>query len=164
MLLQLYYALVHPHFLYGLSVWGSMYPSYFAKLSTLQNKAVKIVGGGKIFDRATPFYTKLNIPKRLDLHTVKIAKLTYNFINRPNLLPKMLSDICIKATNVSQKQTRSSIAHTDLLYIPRYRSNKLQRSLKYQSVKVWNSIPPEIRNSSSRSFSDKLKKHLTIHY
>ena len=91
-LLQLYYALVHPHLLYGLSVWGSTYPSYFAKLSTLQNKAVKIVGG-KIFDRVTPFYTKLNIPKLQDLYTVEIAKLTYNFIHQPNFLPNMLSDI-----------------------------------------------------------------------
>ena len=52
-LLQLYYALVHSHLLYGLSVWGSTHPSYLAKLSTLQNKAIKIVGGGKIFDRVT---------------------------------------------------------------------------------------------------------------
>ena len=73
MLLQLYNVLVHSHLLYGLSVWGTTYPSYFAKLSTLQNKVVKIVGGGKIFDRATPFYTKLNIPKHLDLYTVEIA-------------------------------------------------------------------------------------------
>ena len=130
-LLQLHYALVHPHLLYGLSVWGSTYPSYLAKLSTLQDKAVKIVGRGKIFDRATPFYTKLNISKLQDLYTVEIAKLMYNFIHRPNLLPKMLSDIFVKATSVSQKQTRSSIAHINLLYIPRYRSNKLQRSLKY---------------------------------
>ena len=138
--------------------------SYLTKLSTLQNKAVKIVGGGKIFDRATPFYTKLNISKLQDLYTIEIAKLTYNFIHQPNLLPKVLSDIFIKATSVSQRQIRSSIAHINLLYIPRYRSNKLQRSLKYQGVKVWNSIPPEIRNSSSRSFSHKLKKHFKIHY
>ena len=78
---------------------------------------------------------------------------------KPNL-PKMLSDIFIKATSVSQKQTRSSIAHIDLLYIPRYRSNKLQRSLKYQGVKVWNSIPPEIRNFLSIFF---LQTQKTFH-
>ena len=145
-------------------MWGSTYPSYLTKLSTLQNKVVKIVGGGKIFDRATPFYSKLNSPKLQDLYTIETAKLTYNFIHRPNLLPKVLSDIFIKATSVSQKQTRSSIANIDLLYIPRYRSNELQKSLMYQGVKVWNSNWPEIKNSSSRSFSYKLTKHFTIHY
>jgi len=30
-LLNLYYALVHPHLLYGLLVWGSTYPSYLKK-------------------------------------------------------------------------------------------------------------------------------------
>ena len=32
--LKLYYALVHPHLLYGLLVWGTTYTSYLAKLST----------------------------------------------------------------------------------------------------------------------------------
>ena len=71
-------------------MWGSTYPCYLTKLSSLQNKAVKIVGGGKIFDGATLFYTKLIIPKLQDLYTIEIAKLTYNFIHRPNLLPKVL--------------------------------------------------------------------------
>ena len=73
-----------------------------------------MVGGGKIFDRATPFYTKLNVPKLQDLNTIEIAKLTYNFIHLRNLLRKILSDIFIKVISVSQKQIRSSIVHIDL--------------------------------------------------
>ena len=30
-LLHVYYALVHPHLLYGLPIWGSTYPSYLKK-------------------------------------------------------------------------------------------------------------------------------------
>ena len=46
-LLNLYYAIFHLHLQYGLITWSSTFKSYFKKLSTLQNKAVKIVGGGK---------------------------------------------------------------------------------------------------------------------
>ena len=130
-------------------MWGSTHPSYLAKLSTLQNKAVKIVGGGKIFDRAAPFYTKRNIPKLQDLYTIEIAKLTYNFIHRPSLLPKMLSDIFIKATSVSQKKNRSSI-HSTLSFQQIAKKSKVSRC---QGLEL-----DSARNYSSRSFSYKLKK------
>ena len=55
-LLNLYYAIFHSHLQYGLITWNSTFKSYLKKLSTLQNKAVKIVGGGKYYDRATQFY------------------------------------------------------------------------------------------------------------
>jgi len=55
-LLKLYYALVHPYLLYGLVAWGSTYFSYLQRISTFQNKAVKIVEGGNFRDHATQFY------------------------------------------------------------------------------------------------------------
>ena len=60
-LLKLYYAMVHPYLIYGLVAWGSTFPSYIEKLNILQNKAVKLIGGGNYLDRATPYYSKLNI-------------------------------------------------------------------------------------------------------
>ena len=46
-LLNLYYALFHFHIQYGLLAWSASYKSYYNKISILQNKAIKIVGGGK---------------------------------------------------------------------------------------------------------------------
>ena len=62
-LLNLCYAIFHSRLQYGLITWSSTFKSYLKKLSTLQNKAVKIVGGGKYYDRATQFYAKLLILK-----------------------------------------------------------------------------------------------------
>ena len=48
--LKLYYALVHPHFLYAMVFWGSTFTLYLAKLSTLQNKITRPIGSGSYGD------------------------------------------------------------------------------------------------------------------
>ena len=62
-MLHLYYAIFHPHLLYGILVWGSTCKSYLKKLGTQQNKAVKIIGGCRYSNRATPFYLKFGTLK-----------------------------------------------------------------------------------------------------
>ena len=84
-LLQLYYAIFHSHLQYGLIIWGSTFKTYLKKLTTLQNKAVKIVGGGKYFDHATPYYSKLRILKLVDL--LKLEKALFVLKYRSKALP-----------------------------------------------------------------------------
>ena len=50
------------------------------------------------------------------------------------------------------------------LYIPCYKTNRIQRSIKYQGVKVKNSIPIEIQNLSKSRFKIKLKSQLMQDY
>ena len=45
-MLLLYYAIFHQYLLYEILIWKSIYKTYLKKLGTLQNKAVKIIGGG----------------------------------------------------------------------------------------------------------------------
>ena len=58
-LLQLYYALIYPHLLYAIPIWGSAYKFYLHKIAILQNKAVKIVTPTKWNSSANPSYTNL---------------------------------------------------------------------------------------------------------
>ena len=74
---KLYYVMVHPYLIYGLGAWGSTFPSYIEKLNILQNKAVKLIGGGNYLDRATPYHSKLNILKLPDLYKLEIAKFVH---------------------------------------------------------------------------------------
>ena len=151
-LLKLYYAFIHPHLLYGLSIWGCTHKSYLSKLQTLQNKAVKIIGGGKHMDHATLFYSKLKILKIPELYKHEGAKLVfYHYHHR---LPPLLSNLYIKANQVSQKCTRSSsTAINPTLYIPLYKTTRRQKSIRYQCVKIRNKIPTSIKTKqSSKSF------------
>ena len=78
-MLHLYYAIFHLHLLYRILIWGSTYKTDIKKLGTLQNKAVKIIGGGRYSDRPTPFYSKFRILKIIDLVKFETALFVNNF-------------------------------------------------------------------------------------
>ena len=88
----LYHSLIHTHthLFYGLPVWGSTHPFYLKKLITLQDKAVKLVGGGLYNDKASPFYSQLKILKLSYLYKFEIGK----FVNAhfQNRLPLNISN------------------------------------------------------------------------
>ena len=128
-----YYVLFHSHLLHGLVVWGLTYPSYLMIISTLQNKSsktgrgikvLKLVGGSAFQDRATPFYYKLNIPKLTNLYKIEISKLMYNIVHRPRYLANNFSKYFEKACKILERSTRSITQENDVLYIPRFRSNR----------------------------------------
>ena len=127
-----------------------LYPQILSKLQTLQNKAVKIIGGDKYMDHATTFYSKLKILKIPELYKHKVAKLVfYHYHQR---LPPLLSNLYVKTNQVSQRCTRSSsTVNNPTLYIPLYKTIRLQKSIRYQGVKIWNEIPTSIKGGESSS-------------
>ena len=154
-LLTVYYSLVHTHLLYGLSVWGSAYKTHLKKLITLQNKAVKIIGGGSYRDKASPCYSDT---KTLNLYKLEIGKFVHAHFQ--NKIPQKISKFFTLTRDISLRSTRSTQQTKTRLYIPRYPTSRLQKCIKYQGVTIWNQIPPEIQSAFSKLFKSKFKKHL----
>ena len=125
-LFKLYYSMVHSHLLYGLVVWGSTFPSYLKELNSIQNKAVKLIGGGNYLDRATPYYSKLNILKLPDLYKLETAKFVYRFMH--NTLPLSFSDFFVKVSEISDHSRSSGNRHS--VCIPRHKHQQI--TTKYQ--------------------------------
>ena len=160
-LLSLYYALFYPHIQHGLLAWSATYKFYYNKISILQNKAVKIVGSGEWNDKATLFYANLNILKFSDL--VQLHKAIFVFIFKSNKLPNTFKNYFKAACNIHGKNTRSSSLNN--FFLPFYRTNKLQKSIKFQGSKVWNSIETSIKQCKSpKIFKKKLKCFLMKSY
>ena len=113
-LLNVHYAFIHPHLLYGLPIWGSSFPSHLKKLTVLQNKAIKLIGGGLPRDRATPFYYKLNILKLSDLFKLEIGKFVHAHFN--NKLPFTLRLFFLNQRGVSKKDKIYSIPNQLFIY------------------------------------------------
>ena len=61
--------------------WGSMFPTYLHKLTSIQNKAVKLVGKGYFLESSTHYYAKLKILKLFDLYKYETAKLVHDYMN-----------------------------------------------------------------------------------
>ena len=69
----------------------------------------------------------------------------------PNALKKILEPY----TDISEQSTRGNA--NGCLYIPRFRTNYLKKSFMYEAVKLWNSIPVYLKNTTSNnSFKEKL--------
>ena len=159
-LVLLYYALVHPHLLFGLPVWGSTFTTSLNKLQTLQNKAIRIITNSDIRTPITPKYYELGILKLSDLYTYEIAKLMHQ--HSRHTLPLPLSSLFNKTSTIHSRHTRTNALNN--LYPPKYSTNRCQNSFRYQGTKIWNSISVELRNQSFSKFKNNFKYSLLKRY
>lgn len=162
-LLKLYFTLIHPHLMYGILVWGSTYKTYSKKIASLQNKALRLVTNNFNYNSgsASSMYKQLNILKLLDIYNYEVATFMYKF--SINETPNTFTNYFAKTDTVHSTGTRQRSAGN--FCIPRFRTSKLQRSIKYQGVKIWHSISLEIQKSASfKIFSKKYKNCLLSEY
>ena len=137
------------------------YPSYLKKIKTLQNKAMRIISGCDYLDDAIPIYKNLKILQIEDLFRYETAKFVFSCISKQ--APKPFSNYFLNINDVAYRTTRHSIDNLNL-YIPRYQTNRLQRCIKYQGVKVWNSIPKELKSLEFKAFKTRLKELIISNY
>ena len=110
----LYYALVHPHLLYALPLWGCTYQKHTQKLQLLQNKAIRIICNSNNFSSVTPLYFELGILKIDELFKFKIGKLMHQHSH--NLPPPVISSLFADLSTIHSRQTRSKTQKS--LYLP----------------------------------------------
>ena len=158
-LLKLYYSLVHSHLTYGLTVWGTTYPTYLLKLNRIQNKAIRTVAGitGKAWcESVSPLYSKLGILPLEQLAKYVISKFVYN--HRKKSLPPVFDNYFTPANVTHSFSTRFS--SNEQLKIPFFKTKRTQRSIKFIGAKIWNVIPPDMRKYSSSKFQKEYKNYL----
>ena len=126
-----------------------------------QNKAVKIVAGGQRHDHVTPFNHRLQILKLKYLYKCEVAKLMHK--NSRKKLPNRLNCHFTPVKAIHTRTTRLALFELNL-YLPRYRTQKLQKSFKYQEAKIWNSVAYELKKLPFDQFKLKYKKYLLLNY
>jgi len=135
---------------YGIIIWRATYPSYLSKLKTLQNKAIRIISGTHFHETVKLIYSTTKILPIEDIYKFEIAKLMYNW--NKSKPPISFTDYFLKREQISNRTTRHS--NDNSLQIFRYRSNRLQRCIKFQGVKVWNSISISIKTLTINAFKN----------
>ena len=132
---------------------SSTYSSYLKDLQILQNKAVKILSNGKWSEHVTPYYYQNKILKLEDLILFETAKLMHQQLS--GSLPTPTKSYFSRTNTVHNHYTRSSSNNS--LVTPTFTSVRTQRSLKYVGLKIWNSIPQNIKTLSYARFQKELK-------
>ena len=151
-----YHSIIHPYLIHGITFWRNAFDKHLKRLATLQNKAVKLISGPQWRDHVTPSYLKLQILKLNDLYLYEVAKLMHKLTRKK--LPISLSTLFAPVKAIRTRSTR--LASSELnLYLPRYKSQKLQKSFKCQVVKIWNSFNRfkiKYKNSYSQNITEYL--------
>ena len=153
---QLFYTLIYSKFTYAITCYGSAYQNQIQRVKNLVNRALKLIlntstltsnicKNNRVFDfnMAYDFFCSINMYKILSLN------------NHDYLATKVLS----YQTN-HPYETRSVV--NEVLSLPLVRRSKCQSSFLYKGTKIWNELPPEIRNvqGNLNSFKKLLKDFL----
>ena len=141
---NIYYAIFSSIVLYGAQIWSQ-------SLVTVSDYS---------FPPSTPLFFREKLLKVQDIFKIRIAKFIYNSLNKTS--PANFHLWFKLTTQVHNHHTRSQYIDilTNNLFIPTARTSHYGLKLiKVQGPKIWNDIPPSIRNITvSNIFITKLKK------
>ena len=151
---------VYPHLLYALPLWSCIYQTYTQKLQLLQNKAIRVICNSNRFSSITPLYFELGILKINEVLKIENGKLMHQHSH--NLLPPGISSLFTELSTIYSRQTRSQTQKS--LYLPKFSTQRCQRSIKFQSTKTWNSFSPEFKILSFRQFKTRYKNQVIATY
>ena len=147
-LLNLYYSFIQSHVNYNLLNWTSTRPSFLNSINLKVKSAVRLISFKNKYEHTIPLFLKLKILPFTDMIKYKqgnfLWKLSNGYIGAP------LSEIFIKN------------AHNPLRFnIPNPTCTLDQHKIVYSCTKYWNSLPVDMRKSSTiNSFNEKHKKYL----
>ena len=155
---KLYYnAYILPVLDYCLTVWGSASKYQLDRLLKLQKRAARIILDMPPDAPSMPLFQKLGwftIYERF-----KYNKAIVLYKSTHGLTPSYISDL-FQFPSTERYNVRS-VSNNDML-IKRHSTKTFEKSLQYGGPRLWNSLPPNIRNAPSlSSFKNALSKYIT---
>ena len=130
---QLYHAMFNFHLLYCITIWTSTYSTYLNSIRILQNKVVKLLAGIDWRQSSSSAYKSLGILTLDDMIKIQTALFVHSHYN--NKLPPDLQSYFTNVNACHSYATRWQACELDY-HIPRFKSLKAQRSIKYMGVKI----------------------------
>ena len=142
-LLNIYNSLVQSHFDYCSLVWGNCGKTLSNKLQKLQNRAARVITSSSYDVDVDSLFHNLSWK---ELHTQRqIRKAFMVFKSLNGLVPEYLTSKFV-TRNVSNSALRDS---ANKLVFPFPRTNYMKNIFSYSGATLWNSLPYNIRESSS---------------
>ena len=156
-LVCLYNALFLSFLQYGLIVWGQTYASYIDPIFKLQKKAVRAISFQPHMSPSLPIFNDFKLLTLSELFEIRLLTFVFDSVTKTS--PTCFHDFFLLNSSVHQYSTRQ--ASQGDLYMSR--KNSLQyglKSIRHLGAKLWNALPVELRNASSKTlFKIKLKSY-----
>ena len=79
-LTTLYYSLVYPYLAYGVTLWGSTYPTHLSKIIIRQKKVVRIIAGAHYNAHTGPIFRNMRLLKLEDIYKLQVSRYVFSYI------------------------------------------------------------------------------------
>ena len=146
-LVCLYNSLFRSFLQYGITVWGQTCASYIDPITKLQKKAIRIISNQSLLCQTTPIFKTLKLLKLPDIFKLRLLTFVFESLNK--LAPHYFYNYFSLNSSIHSYETRHSTRGD--IYVEK--KNTLQfglRSIRYMGAKLWNDLPLEVRNSTSK--------------
>ena len=137
---EVYFALIQPHFDYCCSVWDGLGETLSTKIQKLQNRAVRVITRSSYDTDASVLLNVLQLDNLYVRRGKLKAQLMFKILkgNMPSYL-----QILFSARNTEYNLRNNQFK----LNLPKPQTNYLKRSLSYDGALLWNSLPEEVSYS-----------------
>ena len=156
-LVTLYNSFIQSHVLYGLLNWGCANKTTLESLKINLRKAVRVIDFASYTAHSEPIFKRFKLLNLDNLYKLETAKFMFhiNQENSGNFLQKEF----MKTSKLHCYNTRQS---SDLGFsLPSISTNFKRNFLTFDGVKIWNSLPLEIKSTRNKNpFKKMMKKYL----
>ena len=141
-------ALIFPHVLYCLTVWGGCGLTQRHRIQKVINHCARIVFCTRKSQSVSPLLKILEWPSVEDLISKRDSFLIGRLLYHP-FAPRRLRDCIVHRRNVSVRDTRSTNA--GFLELPRVRTELAKRFYSYRATALWNNYRSQGQEAGSVS-------------
>ena len=157
-LINVFNAFISPYITYGIINWGGTYPGSLDELNKCLKKAARYITFKSQNEPSKPIFKELNSLNLKDTYKLECAKFMFDIFNgKYNSLYSHLFHLTKNQHNINTRQATSG-----KFYTPTVRTNYKKYNITYSGVKVWNSIPENIRKSRHKKSFTKLYKRMLL--
>lgn len=150
----LYYAYANSILEYAISIWGCTAKYILHPLQVVQNSILRSMQYVPKYTNMKTVFKRLKILNIHSLYSYSACCYMYKALN--NLCPKHINNMLIH-----KKSYKYATRHLNLLSKPQFTLDKATMCLSWKAPTLFNTLPNNIRNSSSlKSFKKNLKNHL----
>ena len=155
---MIYFSMIYPHILYGIEIYANTFAKHLNPLIKANNRILRIIQNKPFRTHVQELYKNFNTLPINVLFQFQILKFMHKFNHFPNFLPTIYINYFTPNSSIHHHNTRSC----NDLHQQSFKKSIGQRSIKNKGVKLWNSLPVELKTiTNANVFIRKVRMYLS---